>query len=149
VGPARADPCRAALIEREVAAQAADLATRKQIAAIEESLAAMEEEAADGNVPLKSDRAFHIAVAEAAGNGVLVELVQRFWWMPATASCSSSLAPTSNRRARGLAAIEGIVRCWSPSASTMPKAARQAMQHHMDKAHARFSASWRRAKRAD
>jgi DNA-binding FadR family transcriptional regulator len=137
-----------ALIEREVAAQAAELATRRQIAAIEATLAAMEREAAAGRVPLASDRAFHVAVAEAAGNGVLVDLVQRFW------------DARNGRLFQQLGTHFESPRSWQAAITEHravlvairkhdARAARQAMQHHMDKAHARFSASWRRARRAD
>jgi len=137
-----------ALIEREVAAQAAELATRKQIVAIEETLAAMEEAAAGGNVPLESDRAFHLAVAEAAGNGVLVELVQRFW-DARNGKLFQQLGTHFESPRSWQAAIEEHRAVLVAIRKHDARAARQAMQHHMDKAHARFSASWRRAKRAD
>jgi DNA-binding FadR family transcriptional regulator len=136
------------LIEREIAAQAAQLATRKQIAAIEESLAAMEQEAAAGNVPLEADRAFHVAVAEAAGNGVLVELVQRFW-DARFGKLFQQLGTHFESPRAWQAAIEEHRAVLVAIRKHDPKAARQAMQHHMDRAHARFSASWRRARRAD
>jgi DNA-binding FadR family transcriptional regulator len=136
------------LIEGEVAAQAAQLATRKQIAAIEDTLAAMETEAAAGNVPLDSDRAFHVAVAEAAGNGVLVELVQRFW--DARFGKLFQQLGTHFESARSWqAAIEEHRAVLVAIRKHDAKGARQAMKHHMDKAHARFSISWRRARRAD
>jgi DNA-binding FadR family transcriptional regulator len=137
-----------ALIEREVAAQAAQLATRKQIAAIEEALAAMEQEAAAGNVPLESDRAFHLAVAEAAGNGVLVELVQRFW-DARFGRLFQQLGNHFESSRSWQAALEEHRAVLAAIRKRDVKGARQAMQHHMDKAHARFSASWRRARRAD
>jgi DNA-binding FadR family transcriptional regulator len=136
------------LIEGEVAAQAAQLATRKQIAAIEDTLAAMETDAAAGNVPLESDRAFHVAVAEAAGNGVLVELVQRFW--DARFGKLFQQLGTHFESARSWqAAIEDHRAVLVAIRKHDAKGARQAMKHHMDKAHARFSISWRRARRAD
>jgi len=137
-----------ALIEREVAAQAAELATRKQIAAIEEALASMEAEAAAGQVPSKSDRAFHVAVAEAAGNGVLVELVQRFW-DARNGKLFQQLGNHFESPRAWRAAIDEHRAVLVAIRKRDAKGARQAMQHHMDKAHARFSASWRRARRAD
>jgi len=121
-----------ALIEREVAAQAAELATRKQIAAIEDALAAME----------------RVAVAEAAGNGVLVELVQRFW-DARNGKLFQQLGNHFESPRAWRAAIDEHRAVLVAIRKRDAKAARQAMQHHMDKAHARFSASWRRARRAD
>lgn len=135
------------LIEGEVAALAAKLATRRQIAAMEAALAAMRADAAAGRAPLAADRAFHVAVAEATGNGVLIDLVRRFWdarggrlfrrfgnhfdsarsWHAAIDEHAAVLAAIRKRDAGG---------------------ARSAMRRHMEKAHARFSASWRRARGA-
>ncbi len=137
-----------ALIEREVAAQAAQLASRRQIGAIEETLAAMEQEAAAGKAPLDADRAFHVAVAEAAGNGVLVELVQQFW-DARDGKLFRRLGNHFESPRSWLAAIEEHRAVLEAIRKHDAKAARQAMQHHMDKAHARFSASWRRARQAD
>jgi DNA-binding FadR family transcriptional regulator len=137
-----------ALIEREVAAQAAELATRKHIVLIEEAFASMQRDAAAGNVPLEGDRAFHIAVAEATGNGVLVELVQRFW-DARNGTLFRQLGDHFESPRSWQAAIEEHRAVLVAIRKHDVKAARQAMQHHMDKAHARFSASWRRAKRAD
>lgn len=137
-----------ALIEREVAAQAAQLATRKQIAAIEETLASMEADAAAGSAPLEGDRAFHVAVAEAAGNSVLVELVQRFW-DARDGKLFRQLGTHFESPRSWQAAIEEHRAVLAAIRKHDAKGARQAMQHHMDKAHARFSASWRRARRAD
>jgi len=137
-----------AMIEREVAAQAAELATRKQIGAIEETLLSMQADAHAGNAPLESDRAFHVAVAEAAGNGVLVELVQRFW-DARDGKLFQQLGTHFESPRSWQAAIEEHQAVLAAIRKHDAKAARQAMQHHMDKAHARFSASWRRARRAD
>jgi DNA-binding FadR family transcriptional regulator len=137
-----------ALIEREVAAVAAQLATRKHIAAIEEAFASMQEDAAAGNVPLEGDRAFHVAVAEAAGNSVLIDLVQRFW-DARDGKLFRQFGDHFESPRSWQAAIEEHRAVLVAIRQHDAKAARQAMQHHMDKAHARFSASWRRARRAD
>jgi DNA-binding FadR family transcriptional regulator len=137
-----------ALIEREVAAQAARSASRRQIAAIEAALTAMQEEAAAGNTPLDADRAFHVAVAEAAGNGVLVELVQQLW-DARDGKLFRRLGNHFESPRSWLSAIEEHRAVLEAIRKHDAGAAREAMQHHMDRAHARFSASWRRARRAD
>lgn len=134
-----------ALIEREVAAQAARLATRRQIEAIAESLEAMARETQQGRAPLDGDRAFHVAVAEAAGNSVLVDLVQRFW-DARDGKLFRRLGNHFESARSWQAAIEEHRAVLAAIRKRDVEAARQAMQHHMDKAHARFSASWRRAR---
>ena len=63
------------VIEAECAALAAKSARPPQIAALEASLDDMTRELADGQRPLVADRAFHLRVAEATGNGALVEVI--------------------------------------------------------------------------
>ena len=132
------------VIEGEIACLAATQATRQQVDAIARAIACMREDADRGVQPRAGDRAFHTAVAQAAGNVVLLETVQTFWdarrgplferlgdhfenvpaWRTAIGEHESVL--------QAIAAQDGA-------------AARVAMHAHLDKAHARFSASWRRA----
>ena len=96
-------------------------------------------------LPLDGDRAFHSAIVEACGNAVLIETVQSFW--------DSRRGPLFTR----LTGYFETMKSWQ-SAITEHEAifaaicahdgpaARTAMHAHMDKSHARFSASWRRAK---
>ena len=132
------------LIEGEIAAMAATHAKRKNVQAIRESIDAMAQDVERGVKPLEADRAFHAAIAQACGNAVLLETVQTFWdarhgplferlgghfessavWRLAIAEHEAVLAAIRLRDADG---------------------ARAAMQQHMDKTNARFSASWRRA----
>ena len=133
------------VVEGETAAIAALQAKRKDIDAMSKALRMMQTEAADGVLPLDGDRAFHTAIVETSGNAVLVETVQNFWdsrrgpiferlvgyfetlqsWQAAIAEHSAILEAIQNHDAA---------------------AARTAMHAHMDKSHARFSASWRVAK---
>jgi DNA-binding FadR family transcriptional regulator len=132
------------VIEGEIAAMAATHAKRKNLQAIRESIDAMAADVERGVKPLDADRAFHAAIADACGNVVLLETVQTFWdarhgplferlgghfesgtvWRLALAEHEAVLAAIKLRDAQG---------------------ARAAMQQHMDKTNARFSASWRRA----
>lgn len=132
------------VIEGEIAALAATRAKlrhRQQIRAANE---AMRSDIERGVTPLEADGAFHAAVAQASGNAVLLETVQTYWhsrhgrlferlgghfesrsvWRLAIAEHEAVLAAIEGRDAEG---------------------ARAAMQRHMDKTNARFSASWRRA----
>jgi DNA-binding FadR family transcriptional regulator len=132
------------VIEGEIAAIAAAQAKRKDVRAIREALDAMRADA-DSNVqPLAGDRAFHTAIATAANNVVLLETVQNFWdarhgplftRLGGHFETVPSWRKAIDEHEAVLAAIE----------ARDPDAARGAMQAHMDKSHARFSASWRRA----
>lgn len=133
------------VVEGETAAIAALQAKRKDIDAMGKALRMMQTEAAAGVLPLDGDRAFHSAIVQASGNEVLIDTVQSFWdsrrgpiferlvgyfetlqsWQAAIAEHSAILEAIQNHDAA---------------------AARVAMHAHMDKSHARFSASWRVAK---
>ena len=133
------------VVEGETAAIAALQAKRKDTDAMGKALRMMQTEAADGVLPLDGDRAFHTAIVQASGNEVLIDTVQNFWdsrrgpiferlvgyfetlqsWQAAIAEHSAILEAIQNHDAA---------------------AARTAMHAHMDRSHARFSASWRVAK---
>ncbi|MEO7548396.1 MAG: FadR/GntR family transcriptional regulator [Ramlibacter sp.] len=132
------------VIEGEIASLAAVHAKRRHMDAIRAALDGMKDDADRGVQPLEGDRAFHTAIAQACENVVLLETVQTFWdarrgplferlgdyfetvpsWRMAIAEHETILAAIRAHDGAG---------------------ARTAMQQHMDKSHARFSASWRRA----
>ena len=133
------------VVEGEIALMAAAQARRKDIDAMRAAMDAMVADANRGVLPLDGDRAFHSAIVEACGNAVLIETVQSFW--------DSRRGPLFTR----LTGYFETMKSWQ-SAITEHEAifaaicahdgtaARTAMHAHMDKSHARFSASWRRAK---
>ncbi len=133
------------LVEGEIAAVAALQAKRKDIVTMRSALDMMIDEAGRGVLPLDGDRAFHTAIVEACGNAVLTETVQGFW--------DSRRGPLFMRLGghfenikswhSAIAEHEAILDAIKAHDST---AARTAMHSHMDKSHARFSASWRRSK---
>jgi DNA-binding FadR family transcriptional regulator len=133
------------LVEGEIAGTAALQAKRKDIIAMRSALDMMIDEAGRGVLPLEGDRAFHTAIVEACGNAVLTETVQGFW--------DSRRGPLFMRLGghfetlkswqSAIAEHEAILEAIKNHDST---AARTAMHAHMDKSHARFSASWRRTK---
>ena len=65
------------LVESEVAALAAQNAQKKDLQAIRNGLQKMKLEAARDEVPRWGDEAFHEGIAQACGNGVLLDTVQR------------------------------------------------------------------------
>jgi DNA-binding FadR family transcriptional regulator len=132
------------VVEGEVAALAATNAKRKHITAIRDALKAMKDEA-DRNVqPMMGDRAFHTAVATACDNVVLLETVQKYWdarkgTLFTRLGTHFETVPSWQR------AIGEHQLVYEAIAAHDADAAREAMHSHLDKAHARFSASWRRA----
>ena len=103
--------------------------------------------AARGVLPLEGDRAFHSAIVQACGNAVLIDTVEQFW--------DSRRGPLFER----LGGYFETVKSWKAAIvehEAIQEAirardaaqARLAMHTHMDKSHARFSASWRRAKKS-
>jgi len=129
------------VIEAECAALAARSARAPQLRALESTLDAMDRELAAGRRPLADDRAFHHGVAEATGNGALVEVVELLWnersgalyrqlehhydsldlWRAALAEHRAVLAAIASRDADG---------------------AKSAMQRHLNLAYKRFSKGW-------
>lgn len=133
------------VVEGETAAIAATLAKRKDIDAMRKAIAAMTEDADQGVIPLEGDRAFHTAIVQAGGNGVLIETVQNFWDArrgPLFVRLGGHFETVRSWRA----AIEEHHAILDAIHARDATAARAAMHTHMDKSHARFSASWRRTK---
>lgn len=133
------------VIEGEIASIAAMQAKRKDLDAMRKAIETMKTSAGQGVLPLDSDRAFHTAIVEACGNVVLIETVQAFW--------DSRRGPLFMR----LGGYFETLKSWQSAIAEHEiifdaikahdgSAARAAMHAHMDKSHARFSASWRRAK---
>ena len=132
------------VIEGEIALLAATQARRKHIQAMRDAIDRMIEDAERGVAPLAGDRAFHAAIAQSCDNVVLLETVQTFW--------DARRGPLFER----LGDYFETVPSWRMAIAEHERvleairahdgpAARAAMQAHMDKAHSRFSASWRRA----
>ena len=133
------------VVEGEIASMVATQAKRRDFAAMDLAIQSMQKDADRGVVPLEGDRAFHSAIVHACGNTVLMETVQSFWdsrrsplfvrlgdYFETPKSWQSAIAEHH--------AILEAMRARDAGA------ARSAMHAHMDKSHARFSASWRRAK---
>ncbi len=132
------------VVEGEIAALAAQQAKRRHIAAISAAVQAMKDDAERGVQPLEGDRAFHTAIAEAADNVVLLETVQTYWDArrgPLFERLGNYFETVPSWR-MAIAEHEAILAAIRAKDGA---AARTAMQQHLDKSHARFSASWRRA----
>ena len=132
------------VVEGETAALAATLARPEHLAAMDQALQTMREQAALGHPPLEGDRAFHSAIVQACGNAVLIETVHSYW-DARRGSLFTRLGgyfetPRSWRTAlTEHQAILAAIRTQNPAA------ARAAMHAHMDKSHHRLNASWQSA----
>ena len=132
------------LVESEVAALAAQNAQKKDLQAIRAALQQMKQEAARDEVPRQGDEAFHEAIAQACGNSVLLDTVQRFW-MARNGPLFARLGDYFEHPASWQAAIAEHQAVLDAIEVSNANAARKAMQKHLKQAHKRYSASWRRA----
>jgi len=132
------------LVESEVAALAARNAQKKDIKAIRDGLQQMKQEAARDEVPRQGDEAFHEAIAQACGNSVLLDTVQRYW-LARNGPLFSRLGDYFEHPASWQAAIAEHQAVFDAIEVHDTAAARKAMQKHLKQAHKRYSASWRRA----
>jgi DNA-binding FadR family transcriptional regulator len=132
------------VVESEVAALAATHANKKAIAAMRAGLRQMREAAKRQQVPRHGDEAFHAAIAQACGNGVLLDTVQRYW-QARDGQLFERLGDYFESPESWQAAIAEHEQVLQAIEAHDPSAARKAMQKHLKQAHKRYSASWRRA----
>ncbi|RYF68011.1 MAG: FadR family transcriptional regulator [Comamonadaceae bacterium] len=132
------------VVEGETAAIAAGQRKRAHLDAMRRAIQDMREKAEQQVMPLDGDRAFHLAIAQACDNGVLVDTVQGFWdsrRRPIFTRLGGYFETVASWR-KAIAEHEAIL---DAVAGRDAEAARAAMHTHMDRSHQRFSASWRRA----
>jgi len=127
------------LVEGEVAALAARNAKKAQVAAIAAALRRM------AASPQEGDEAFHQAIAAACGNEVLADTV-RGYWSTRHGPLFSRLGDHFDTPASWQAALGEHGAVLEAIRARDAEAARGAMQQHLKKATARYSASWKRAK---
>jgi len=129
------------LIESELAAHAALHMRRAQVSALREAIAVMEQEVAEGRMPTTGDRLFHLRIAAASDNSVLLRVVGELFderHNPLFAQLGSHF---ENARSWGIAigehrtVVDAIAR-------QSPQAAREAMAMHLANSHERFMAGW-------
>ena len=132
------------LVEAEVAALAATHAKKADLKAIKNGLQQMKLEAARDEVPRQGDEAFHEAIAQACGNSVLLDTVQRYW-MARNGPLFERLGDYFEHPASWQTAIAEHQEVMHAIEARDSSAARKAMQKHLKQAHKRYSASWRRA----
>ena len=132
------------LVEAEVAALAAAQAKPSDLRQMRTSLKRMRQQAARGETPREGDEDFHLAIARACGNSVLLDTVQRFW-QARNGSLFSRLGDYFENPQSWQAAIAEHETVLMAIETGDARAARRAMQKHLRQAHKRYSASWRRS----
>jgi DNA-binding FadR family transcriptional regulator len=120
------------LIESEVAELAARAARASDIAGIGEAVRLMRTDIHGGDVYETNDRLFHVRIAEATRNSVLVSVVNMLWDLRESPVYASLMrhAVTDAVRERSIADHERIFKALTARA---PAAARLAMQKHIDR----------------
>ena len=129
------------LIEGEAAAMAAQQASKEQITAMAGALAQMKLAIKNGKDPLAGDELFHRTISQACGNEVLRDTVSRFW-QARRSPLYLRLADYFERPTSWRAVLTEHNEVLKAIKNRDPSAAREAMQGHMTKALARFSAGW-------
>ena len=132
------------LIEGECAALAARHASPAQLRAIRTAHAHMRKEARRNHNPLHADRAFHVRIAEAAGNSALELLVQTLWDQrvgPFYRALETKLEypAMADETLREHAAVLAAILAHDPAK------ARAAMRRHMDLTSRRYTTEWKEA----
>lgn len=95
----------------------------------------------DGRQPLASDRLFHLRIAEATGNGALVQVV-KLLWEERTGPLYKQLEHHYDSPELWTAAMAEHRSVLKAIAQRDPAAARSAMQRHLNHAYKRFSKGW-------
>jgi GntR family transcriptional regulator, transcriptional repressor for pyruvate dehydrogenase complex len=129
------------VVESECAALAAKSAKKAQLEAIEAALVDMEREHLDGRQPLAADRAFHLRIAEATGNGALVHVIKTLW-DERTGPLYRQLEHHYDNPALWQSAMDEHRAVVKAIAAHDAVAAKSAMQRHLDMAYKRFSKGW-------
>ena len=129
------------VVEGELAALAAAHATKAQVAGLREALVQMEDDIAQGAMPIHGDRVFHLRVAEAAENGPLVRTVAALYDERNNPLFELMGHHFENEKTwrKAIAEHRAVV---AAIAAHKPEAARAAMQLHLQRSQERYADAW-------
>lgn len=130
------------MIESELAAHAARHMKPALVRGLREAIAIMEKEAAAGQVPVRGDRLFHLRIAEAADNSVLLRVVTELFDERHSNPLYEQLGSHFENSHSWAAAIAEHRAVVDAIAKRSADAAREAMRRHLAKSHDRFTAGW-------
>jgi DNA-binding FadR family transcriptional regulator len=129
-----------AMLEGEVAAAAAKHGRKPQFDAVEQAIEQMETDARAGVTPIEADCLFHVRVAEATGNSVLVGMVKRLFELrlgPLFDQLHSHF-DTPEVWAQAIVEHRDVLKALR---AKKPAQAKAAMQRHMDISYKRLTSS--------
>lgn len=128
-------------VESEVAELAARAARDDEIAGIAEAVRMMKSDLHGGEDYETGDRLFHVRIAEATHNGVLVSIVNLLWDLRDSPVYARLLrhTVTDGVRARSIADHERILKALS---ARDPAAAKRQMQKHLDRVAREYERDW-------
>jgi len=129
------------LIESELAAEAARLATADQVEGLREAVRLMASDSRQGAAPIQGDRLFHLRIAEVSANSVLLRVVAELFDERHN-PLSLKLSDYFENPANWAAAIDEHQRIIEAVAQGDAAAAREAMRAHLSRSHDRFTANW-------
>ena len=129
-----------ALIEAELAAIAARACTPGLLKKLRAAMKAMEEDIARGVMPIRGDREFHLALAEASGNAALLRVVTELFDERNNPLFEQLGRHFENAKSWRCAVAEHRAVLRAVAAGEVA-AARRAMQTHLQNSHDRFAAA--------
>ena len=119
------------LIEGEIAALAAKNASPEQLEALDATLDAMHDALSDPVRFLDADHAFHVAIAMASGNQVLVDQLEHLWVLRYQPTFRKFEEHFSNDRKERTAVLNDHRRIVAAIRSGKPAEARAALKQHL------------------
>jgi GntR family transcriptional regulator, transcriptional repressor for pyruvate dehydrogenase complex len=129
-----------ALIEAELAALAARACTPGLLKKLRAGVKAMEDDIARGVMPIRGDREFHLALAEASGNAALLRVVTELFDERNNPLFEQLGRHFENAKSWRCAVAEHRAVMRAVAAGEVA-AARKAMQTHLQNSHDRFAAA--------
>jgi len=129
------------LIEAELAAQAARQKSAALVKRLRAALKLMEDDVANGVMPFRGDRDFHVALAEASDNAALVRVVSELFDERKNPLFEQLGRHFENARSWRHALVEHRAVLRAVAAGDVA-GARAAMRTHLGNSHDRFAAVW-------
>ncbi len=129
------------LIESEMAALAAAHASRSDLQALAKALTLMKKDIGRNQVPREGDEAFHMAIAKACGNSVLLDTLHGYW-QARSGALFERLSDYFEKPASWQTALAEHETIYQALCAHDAVAAKRAMKHHLKQTHKRYTAHW-------
>jgi DNA-binding FadR family transcriptional regulator len=129
------------LIESEMAALAALNASRSDLQAMAKALTQMKKEIGRNQVPRHGDEAFHMAIAKACGNSVLLDTLHGYW-QARSGAIFERLSDYFEKPASWQTALAEHETIYQALCEQDALGAKRAMKHHLKQTHKRYNAHW-------